>query len=277
MSRWNELPAELHPHVRQLIVRLRRLKDRSELSTRQLAAATGYSGRSWQRYLNGGSLPPRGAVEAIAEACGDDADRLLVLHEMAAERWAEGSRDTSDAWDSMSETLEVGPADRQSYTRVPQMVVAVGAAALAVSVSAALVLAVQLAKARASAEDTRERTVTAAGSGAASAPGRSPVLPSLYTCRPKQSDGRWYAGHSRTRESTVVYGQTGPEVIEVQCLLSRAGFSPGDIDGIFGPMTQRAVKRFQTREGLEADGVIGPLSWEALRGCCAEVTAEPAR
>ncbi len=266
MSRWNELPAELHPHVRQLVVRLRRLKDRGELSTRQLATATGYSTRSWQRYLNGGSLPPRGAVEAIARVSGDDADRLLVLHEMAAARWAEGSRRSSDAWDTTSEVLEVGPVDGRRYGRVPQAAVTVGAAALVVSVSAVLVLAVQLAKAREAAREAREPTVAAAGPPASASPDPASVLPTLYTCRPNRTDGRWYAGHSRTQDTVVTYGQSGPDVIEVQCLLRWAGFSPGDIDGIYGPMTQRAIKRFQAREGLEADGVIGPRSWKALRG-----------
>ncbi len=87
MSRGKELPAELHPQVRHLIVRLRRLKDRSEYSTRQVAARTGYSARSWERYLGGRSLPPREAVEALARVCGGDPNSLLVLHEMASHHW----------------------------------------------------------------------------------------------------------------------------------------------------------------------------------------------
>lgn len=265
VSRWSELPAELHPHVRQLIVRLRRLKDRGELSTRQLAAATGYSTRSWQRYLNGWSLPPRGAVEAIARVGGDDPDRLLVLHEMAAERWAEGSRVSTDAWDLTMEMSESDTGGRQrTYTRVPQNVIAVGAVALVVSLSAVLMLAVQLVKTRDAARDARERTVAAAPETESStAPGAS--LPTMHTCRMKKTDGRWYAGYSRTRKTVVTYGQISPEVVEVQCLLDRAGHSPGGIDGIFGPMTLRAVKDFQKAEDLEPDGVVGPMSWKALR------------
>jgi transcriptional regulator with XRE-family HTH domain len=247
-----------------LVVRLRRLKDRGELSTRQLATATGYSARAWRRYLNGRSLPPPGAVEAIARVSDDDAARLLVLHEMAAERWAEGDRRASDAWDTTSEVLEVGPVEPQRYGRVPQAAVTVGAAALVVSVSAVLVLAVQLARAREAAQEARERTVAAAP-GPTTSPDPVPVLPVPYTCRPERTDGRWYAGHSRTQDAVVVYGQAGPDVVEAQCLLRRAGISPGGIDGIFGPRTQRAVERFQAREGLEADGVIGAMSWKALR------------
>ncbi len=39
----------------------------------------------------------------------------------------------------------------------------------------------------------------------------------------------------------------------------------GDVDGIYGPLTRRAVRRFQDREGLTVDGVVGPDTWRALR------------
>ncbi|WP_324617982.1 helix-turn-helix domain-containing protein [Streptomyces dysideae] len=121
MSRWKELPAELHPHVQQLIVRLRKLKDRSELSTSQLAAKTGYSARSWQRYLNGRSLPPREAVEAVARIGGDDPTRLLALHEIAAERWAEGRAVTAGAPSASRRHRRARPrsSSRTAVTRRP--------------------------------------------------------------------------------------------------------------------------------------------------------------
>ena len=36
------------------------------------------------------------------------------------------------------------------------------------------------------------------------------------------------------------------------------------IDGDFGKLTARAVVRFQKDEGLQPDGVVGPLPWAAL-------------
>ena len=37
-----------------------------------------------------------------------------------------------------------------------------------------------------------------------------------------------------------------------------------DIDGNFGPKTQDAVKSFQQGSNLTPDGVVGPLTWNAL-------------
>ncbi len=36
-------------------------------------------------------------------------------------------------------------------------------------------------------------------------------------------------------------------------------------DGNFGPMTREEVRRFQTAEGIGADGIVGPETWGALQ------------
>jgi len=36
------------------------------------------------------------------------------------------------------------------------------------------------------------------------------------------------------------------------------------IDGIFGPQTEQAVRGFQQAVGIGADGIVGPLTWRAL-------------
>lgn len=37
-------------------------------------------------------------------------------------------------------------------------------------------------------------------------------------------------------------------------------------DGVFGPLTEEAVKQFQTKYGLVSDGVVGPHTWSLIEG-----------
>ncbi|MBC3839390.1 helix-turn-helix domain-containing protein [Streptacidiphilus sp. 4-A2] len=87
MARWKALPAGLDPAVVEFVVQLRRLKDDSGWTLHRLAAASGYSTASWERYLYGRVLPPRKAVQALAQELGTDAERLLVRYEEAAQAW----------------------------------------------------------------------------------------------------------------------------------------------------------------------------------------------
>lgn len=57
----------------------------------------------------------------------------------------------------------------------------------------------------------------------------------------------------------------GVSAIEVQRALLRAGLDPGPIDGKPGKKTRAAVKAFQRKHGLTADGVVGEKTWLALR------------
>ena len=63
---------------------------------------------------------------------------------------------------------------------------------------------------------------------------------------------------------TLRFGDTGLFVKYLQKALFRAGEEPGEIDGIFGRHTERALMRFQDRIGLRSDGIAGRLSWAAL-------------
>jgi peptidoglycan hydrolase-like protein with peptidoglycan-binding domain len=61
----------------------------------------------------------------------------------------------------------------------------------------------------------------------------------------------------------VQLGDCGDTVVFVQERLNLLGFPVGT-DGMFGPATEAAVKEFQTSRGLEADGFVGPNTWNAL-------------
>lgn len=47
-------------------------------------------------------------------------------------------------------------------------------------------------------------------------------------------------------------------VFAYQQRLRDLGYDPGPIDGRYGPMTQRAVRDFQSDTGLTVDGAMGP-------------------
>ena len=58
-------------------------------------------------------------------------------------------------------------------------------------------------------------------------------------------------------------GSTGDAVRTIQTKLSNWGYFSGAIDGIYGPKTEEAVKYFQRKNGLTADGVVGPATLRA--------------
>jgi peptidoglycan hydrolase-like protein with peptidoglycan-binding domain len=51
----------------------------------------------------------------------------------------------------------------------------------------------------------------------------------------------------------------------VQEQLSLLGFNPRGIDGLFGPGSRAAIKRFQAQNGLEGDGFVNPKTLKRLR------------
>jgi len=61
------------------------------------------------------------------------------------------------------------------------------------------------------------------------------------------------------------YGDSGARVSLLQKGLQRAGFDPGNVDGLFGLRTQAALRAFQRREALPADGLAGERTRAALR------------
>lgn len=55
-------------------------------------------------------------------------------------------------------------------------------------------------------------------------------------------------------------GSTGEEVRQIQKKLRSLGYYSGSVDGIYGALTQSAVKAFQRSCGIAADGIAGPTT-----------------
>ena len=55
----------------------------------------------------------------------------------------------------------------------------------------------------------------------------------------------------------LIEGNSGQAVTDLQQALQDAGYSPGPIDGIFGPLTAAAVNSYKTDNGLNPNGVAG--------------------
>jgi hypothetical protein len=56
----------------------------------------------------------------------------------------------------------------------------------------------------------------------------------------------------------------GSTVEFAQSVLAQVGFSPGAIDGWFGPATDRALREWQTSRGFTAHGILSRWSWRPL-------------
>lgn len=69
---------------------------------------------------------------------------------------------------------------------------------------------------------------------------------------------------NQTQSTLTKVGSQGNEVKAVQEKLKERGLYKGNIDGIFGSQTQKAVKAFQKQQGLTQDGIAGPATLKKL-------------
>lgn len=99
--------------------------------------------------------------------------------------------------------------------------------------------------------------------------GKEKKLPKATSVKKEQEDVFTFI--AAAIKTTLRKGAKGPVVEFLQKLLDKNGYklskSPkkySGVDGDFGKMTDRAVRRFQKDEGLVVDGVVGPNTWANL-------------
>jgi serine/threonine protein kinase len=114
---------------------------------------------------------------------------------------------------------------------------------------------------------TPEDDAPTSGSGGTAPSPTPPPTPTKTATAPATppwiSQCTYYSGTELTTR-----GDKGQRVVQVQCMLTKRGYSVGGsgVDGQFGEDTASAVRLFQSDKGLEVDGDVGPNTWAALRG-----------
>jgi peptidoglycan hydrolase-like protein with peptidoglycan-binding domain len=88
----------------------------------------------------------------------------------------------------------------------------------------------------------------------------------------------WQALPSDPSTQELSYGAHGALVMALQRALLEYGGSasetdPGPIDGDFGPQTEAAVRAYQVRHGITADGVVGDQTWWVPAGAAGATLA----
>jgi len=77
---------------------------------------------------------------------------------------------------------------------------------------------------------------------------------------PKTRAALKIADKAKSRNPLIVAGS----LKDIQSKLKQLGFDPGPIDGLPGPRTTAAIVQFQRSRNLVADGIVGPITMQAL-------------
>jgi len=78
-----------------------------------------------------------------------------------------------------------------------------------------------------------------------------------------------YDGRTASAEPLLRRGMCGEDVERMQALLvswNAAALPVWGVDGAFGAETRGWVLRFQKAQDIEADGIVGPVTWGRLKG-----------
>lgn len=92
--------------------------------------------------------------------------------------------------------------------------------------------------------------------------------PALRDAVAKRMNGRQIAAARRRATeklpSSIPQIADRPTIVYVQRVLARAGYAPGPVDGVIGPRTRSAIRRFQADNRKPRDGDISPALLEQL-------------
>ncbi|MHC5934945.1 peptidoglycan-binding domain-containing protein [Nostoc sp.] len=84
--------------------------------------------------------------------------------------------------------------------------------------------------------------------------------------KPSTTSSASSATSKRRNSNYLAKGDEGEDVRVLQERLRIAGFYYGNATGIFGPITEESVKRFQDSYKLSVDGIVGPATARKLPG-----------
>lgn len=99
------------------------------------------------------------------------------------------------------------------------------------------------------------------------------TLTTLYSSKPNTTG----SADSRPSSTYLDFGDRGKTVHKVQKKLKTLGFYSYQVDGIFGPRTESAVKHYQMANGLQVDGIVGPQTKNHLYGTHAQAKQKTSR
>lgn len=176
--------------------------------------------------------PGRGGEDDWPSAPGASARPPLATHETVEDDWL------------LPSELEAGRRRGLGPSGGDRRFLAAAAAALVVALLIGLAAAgVFSGSSSPSTTTTNTATTTQQSSPSTTAPSSSVQAPS----------------------TTLSPGDNGPGVKKLQRALASLGFSPGAIDGDYGPATKTALSDFQRAHGLAQDGILGPKTLAALK------------
>ena len=85
------------------------------------------------------------------------------------------------------------------------------------------------------------------------------------------------AGYQRVGVAPRKVRGEARRVRALQRLLVRLGARPGPVDGLYGPLTQAGVARFQKKAGVAVDGIAGTQTARQLLAATRSATADDTR